>query len=98
ENWTPESSFTFAEIAGIARVESWVEVTDVSTPIVSFRRTFRFVDDGDVLISESTLRFRERAEIETSLGAAGFTVRDVRDAPDRPGSEFVFIAGASDAG
>jgi hypothetical protein len=27
-----------------------------------------------------------------SLARAGFTIEDVRDAPDRPGSEWVFIA------
>ncbi len=26
------------------------------------------------------------------LAAAGFTVEQIRDAPDRPGKEFVFIA------
>ena len=40
----------------------------------------------------STLRFRTRAEVEASLVAAGFAVADVRDAPDRPGRELVFLA------
>jgi SAM-dependent methyltransferase len=48
--------------------------------------------DGDVLTSESTLRFRERTEIERDLHEHGFVVEDVRDAPDRPGREFVFVA------
>jgi hypothetical protein len=38
------------------------------------------------------LRFRTRDEIERSLADAGFIVEDVRDAPDRPGCEFVFVA------
>jgi len=38
------------------------------------------------------LRFRDRDEIAASLAAVGFAVEDVRDAPDRPGREFVFIA------
>ena len=46
-----------------------------------------------VIESESTLRFRDRAEIESSLSCAGFNVVDVRDAPDRPGQEIIFIAG-----
>jgi hypothetical protein len=45
-----------------------------------------------VLTSDSTLRFREREEVEAELGAQGFVVEDVRDALDRPGKEFVFVA------
>ena len=44
-----------------------------------------------VITSDSTLRFRERAEIEASLDAARLRLLDVRDAPDRPGNEFVFV-------
>jgi hypothetical protein len=64
-------------------------------PFVSFRTTFVFASDGAVFTSDSTLRFRERAEVTESLYTTGFVVRDVRDAPDRPGLEFVFIASAS---
>jgi len=45
-----------------------------------------------VLTSDSTLRFRERGEVESSLAAHGYVVEEVRDAPDRPGREFVFFA------
>ncbi|MGI5501132.1 class I SAM-dependent DNA methyltransferase [Lentzea sp. CA-135723] len=63
----------------------------VDLPLVSFRHTYRF-PDGTEIASDSTLRFRSRAEIEESLTAAGFEVTDVRDAPDRPGLEHVFVA------
>jgi len=53
--------------------------------------TYRFESDGAVLISDSALRFRERDEIESSLTTAGFELLDVRDAPDRPDKEFVFV-------
>jgi hypothetical protein len=59
---------------------------------VSFRSNFVFGADGAVLTSESTLRFRERGEVEADLLAEGFVVDEVRDAPDRPGREFVFVA------
>ena len=72
-------------------VQTWVVVTDVSGPLVTFVWTFRFGID-DVVTSESTLRFRSRSEVESTLLDAGFEVRDVRDAPDRPGSELVFVA------
>ncbi|MCW2595204.1 MAG: cypM [Jatrophihabitans sp.] len=48
--------------------------------------------DQEVLPSDSTLRFRERDEVEADLVAHGFVPDEVRDAPDRPGREFVFCA------
>lgn len=65
---------------------------EVSWPLVTFRWTYIFAADGHVMTSDSTLRFRERNEIETDLAAQGYVVEDVRDAPDRPGREFVFLA------
>ena len=43
-------------------------------------------------MSDSTLRFRERDEVEADLAAHGYVVEGVRDAPDRPGRELVFVA------
>ena len=91
EQWNRDESFARVTIAGIGAVETWVELTEVSLPIVSFRHNFRF-NDGSLLTSDSTLRFRARDEIVVSLGAAGFSVLDVREAPDRPGKEHVFVA------
>ncbi|MEU9093182.1 class I SAM-dependent methyltransferase [Streptomyces sp. NPDC048428] len=92
EEWTREASYKVTEVPGVGAVESWVEVIEVNGPLVTFRGTCAFAADGQVLTSESTLRFRERQEIEKDLTAQGFTVEDVRDAPDRPGREFVFVA------
>ncbi|MDX3594755.1 class I SAM-dependent methyltransferase [Streptomyces sp. ID03-2B] len=92
EEWNRERSHRVTEIAGLGPVESWVEVTEVAGPLVSFRWTYVFAADGQVLTSDSTLRFRERQEAEADLTAQGFVVREVRDAPDRPGREFVLIA------
>ncbi len=92
EEWTREASYSVTEIDGVGAVESWVEVTDVSLPLVSFRGTCVFADDGEVLTSDSTLRFRERREVEEALVAHGYVVDDVRGAPDRPGRELVFLA------
>jgi SAM-dependent methyltransferase len=80
----------FVPAAGI--VESWGDVTEVAGEFVSFRSTYVFESDGAVLTSDSTLRFRGRDALADSLAAAGFTVHEIRDAPDRPGREFVFIA------
>ncbi len=95
EEWNRKDSFSRVEIPGAGIVESWVEVTDVSLPRVTFRWTYRFENDGAILTSDSTLRFREREEVEASLSEAGFAVLDVRGAPDRPGREFVFVAGSN---
>ncbi len=73
-------------------MESWHQLRSVDGPLVTFSTSFVFARDGAVLRSDSTLRFRERGEVEVDLEAAGFRVDDVRDAPDRPGLEFVFVA------
>lgn len=91
EGWTPAQTRTSVVVEGTGAVEAWTEVTSVALPLVSFRQTYRFADDGAVLVSESTLRFRGRDELEGVSTAAGFIVVDVRDAPDRPGREWVFV-------
>jgi SAM-dependent methyltransferase len=90
EEWTREQTYRAADTRG-GRVESWVDVDAVHLPLVTFTATFVFAD-GDVLTSESTLRFRERDEVEADLAAHGYELVEVRDAPDRPGRELVFVA------
>ncbi|MFD8378183.1 class I SAM-dependent methyltransferase [Streptomyces sp. NPDC059679] len=92
EEWNRETSYKVTEIPGSDAVESWVQLIEVSPPLVTFRWTYVFTGDGQVLTSDSTLRFRERQEVEADLTAQGYVVEDVRDAPDRPGREFVFLA------
>jgi SAM-dependent methyltransferase len=92
EDWNRTASYGITEIDGVGAVESWYEVTDMHDSLVSFRSTTVFASDGVVLTSESTLRFREREEVQADLVAHGYLVDDVRDAPDRPGREFVFLA------
>ncbi len=65
-------------------------VLDVALPLVTFEAMTTV--GGETIPSTSTLRFREHAEIERDLDAHGFEVVDVRDAPDRPGKEHVFLA------
>ncbi|HEX3783836.1 MAG TPA: class I SAM-dependent methyltransferase [Pseudonocardiaceae bacterium] len=97
EDWAADAARVTLDIPGIGSVEQCREVTDLCLPLVSFRYTYRFLTDDTVITSDSTLRFRGRPEIEASLAAAGYQVRDVREAPDRPGREFVFIAERSAA-
>lgn len=90
--WNRATSHRITEIEGIGAVESWVDLTEMSGPLVSFRWTWVFAADGEVLTSDSTVRFRGRDEIEAALLAHGYVVDDIRDAPDRPGRELVFFA------
>jgi SAM-dependent methyltransferase len=92
EGWTEAATRRRLALGGGASVETWAEVTAVDLPLVSFRHTYVFDPGGDVLVSDSTLRFRSRAEVEASLAAAGLVLQEVRDAPDRPGLEHVFVA------
>ena len=92
EDWTPERTRERAALPNGDTVETWCELTGVEAGLVSFRWTNVFESDGARLTSDSTLRFRTSYEIERSLGETGYEVVDVRDAPDRPGSEMVFIA------
>lgn len=92
EEWAADADPVTLDIPGIGPVARRLEVTDVSLPFVSFRYTYQLLADGVVVTSDSTLRFRGRDEVESSLAANGYRVLDVREAPDRPGREFVFIA------
>lgn len=91
ENWNREVTHQQVQHPALGRIRTWIELTDVQLPFVSFRQVFKFESDDPVLVSKSTLRFRERDEITESLVSAGMDLVEVRDAPDRPGLEFVFI-------
>ena len=94
ERWTEETTRTTTNLPGVGPVTEWVQVTDVVDDgrFVTFESPNVFEADGTVITSRSTLRFRTRGEVEDSLRATGFAVDEVRDAPDRPGRELVFVA------
>ena len=89
--WNRAASYGVTQVDGMGAVESWVELIEVTLPLVSFRGTCVF-PDGEVLTSDSTLRFREREEVCVALAEQGYVVDEVRGAPDRPGRELVFFA------
>lgn len=93
EQWAVDTGPLVRDVPGAGEVEQRRQVTRVALPYVSFRYTYRFARDRLVATSDSTLRFRDRDEIEQSLINTGFQLREVIDAPDRPGREHVFIAG-----
>jgi SAM-dependent methyltransferase len=92
EEWNPEVSHQFTPLPNADTVETWGDVVDMSLPLVTFRWNFVFATDGEHITSDSTLRFRECQEVEADLAAHGYRLHEVRDAPDRLGKEFVFIA------
>ncbi|WP_214406285.1 class I SAM-dependent methyltransferase [Pseudonocardia lacus] len=91
EEWTGPRTHRSVDVPGVGVVETRTELTAVELPLVSFRATYVFASDGQVLTSDSTLRFRGRDEVEADLAEHGFAVDEVRDAPDRPAREFVFL-------
>jgi SAM-dependent methyltransferase len=91
EEWAADTGPVTLDVPGTGLVEQRREVTAVNLPLVSFRYAYTFLADGMVITSDSTLRFRGRDELESSLAAQSYQVLDVREAPDRPGREFVFI-------
>ncbi|MWA08646.1 methyltransferase domain-containing protein [Streptomyces sp. BA2] len=92
EEWNRAATHRTVTVEGVGPVETWVDVTGVHLPLVSFRHTYILTATGEALTSDSTLRFRERAEVAATLAAHGYVVDEVRGAPDRPGKEFVFFA------
>jgi SAM-dependent methyltransferase len=94
EEWTEERTRTTTDVPGVGRVTDWVQVTEVVDDgrLVSFESPNVFEADGTVITSRSTLRFRSRDELRAQLAGTGFVVDEIRDAPDRPGRELVFVA------
>ena len=90
--WNRTDALAVADVPGVGIVESWSDVTVVSSATVTFITTFQFSRDGSTMTSESTLSFRTIAEMTSTFSEAGFELVDVRDASDRPGRENVFIA------
>ena len=94
EGWTRDATHQVVDVPVVGEVEDWVEVTRVDGELVTFESPTVFRADGARYESTSTLRFRPLSAIVRDLERAGFAVREVRDAPDRPGREWVVVAEA----
>jgi SAM-dependent methyltransferase len=90
QEWTRERSETVTEVPGHGFVRHWVQLTEVDLPLVTFDSVRVFEDQ--TLTSSSTLRFRSEDEISAMLAACRYDLCEVREAPDRPGRELVFMA------
>lgn len=93
EEWEAWPSESVHEVPGVGTVRQRSTAFGVALPLVTFSDEFTF-EDGTVLTSTSTLRWRDEEELRASLDTTGFDVEEIRDAPDRPGREFVVIARA----
>jgi len=89
--WNRDGTYRTASVDGVGEIACWEEVTVVEWPCVTFQTTFVLPGD-QTATSTSTLRFRNRENTLEALREAGFNATEVREAPDRPGLEFVFIA------
>ena len=91
EEWAREPAEAALSSPDLGPVTRRFTLTEVALPLVSFCYEYAFAD-GTRIVSSSTLRFRSSAEFEESLTRSGFRTLDVRQAPDRPDREFVFVA------
>lgn len=92
ERWTRAATEVTLDVEGVGGLTTWVEVTSADGPLVALTTTSVFAADGAVLTSGSVLRFRGREEVTADLARCGLAVQEVRQAPDRPGLEMVFLA------
>lgn len=49
EEWNREATYGATDVPGVGVVETWVELLDVSGPLVTFRWTYVFAADGQTL-------------------------------------------------
>lgn len=90
--WTKANTYSSAEVDDEGTAESWVEFGSASGAFVDFTGVLVFERDGYRVEQQNRLQFRDRGQLTRSLESVGFVVEGIRDAPDRPGREFVFIA------
>lgn len=91
EEWSQQPPRTL-NVEGIGEVTVTSNVGQVDLPFVSFTHLYRFQETYGSIGSRSRLRFHSQREVTSALTTVGFTVDEIRDAPDRPGREWVFIA------
>lgn len=76
ENWTPERSLKTILHPGLGRVHTWHELDETRPGQVRFRTHSHIAGQGEPIITESVLAFRDRDEIERLLRLAGFAEMD----------------------
>ncbi len=89
--WADDHTRRHVTLPDGTTVTSATDSVTVHWPFVDIAGTTVF-GDGTRIAGKIRLRYRELTEIEDALTAAGCTLVDVRDAPDRPRLEWVIIA------
>jgi ubiquinone/menaquinone biosynthesis C-methylase UbiE len=77
KGWTRERTQERFRRDGSEPFLSWVEVTSVEDQIVRFDGHTVFENSGEAFVSASTLRFRTRGDVITSLVKAGFAMENL---------------------
>jgi hypothetical protein len=95
--WTRDRTTGTYTTADGTTFTSWVQITDVTDDLVSFDAHNVFADTGRDIVSTSTLRFRDRAAIESALTEAGSGAATVfgdwdRSAASNDSPELIFVA------
>jgi len=97
QRWSDTPFEASATIEGVGLVHLRRHVLDIDLPRVTFRQVYTF-PDGEQVASDSTLRFRDHEENCDLLSEAGYALIEVREAPDRPGRERVYLASPTRSG
>jgi SAM-dependent methyltransferase len=74
--WTPDATHTVTD-SPFGPIEEWLDVVGVENGCIHLQGYNRFQVTGELLVVDSTLRFRQLHELETSLTTAGFTIEQI---------------------
>ncbi len=82
EGWNRESTFQTINSRN-GPIESWLEILDVCEGKVTMRGYNHFLESGEEVLVDSTLRFRSQEELIQSLNDNSFVVENVFGGWDR---------------
>lgn len=94
-HWTRERTTSSYALPGGGTVTTWIEPTSVAEGRVTLEG-HNVLEGGEHIAAPSTLRFRSRRQVETSLTTAGFEVVEVwgdwdRGAASSGSAELIFL-------
>lgn len=95
--WNPADTHETVVLADGREVESWTEVTEVDSELVSFVHNYTVQGESAELRSLSTLRFRSETALRRSLELVGFEVVQIfggwaRQQVGHGDGEFIVVA------
>jgi len=75
ETWIPANTHEIVS-SPFGPIETWLDLVSVSNNLVHFQAHNIFKDTGEVLIVNSTLRFRSQKQFSNSLTSSGFKLKN----------------------